>query len=211
MNVPKSPGPLPAGASLATQDLHLEQAIVLCRKVAFGAKHPQHERAVALCWLLHLYGDGHQPCHAGSLYTFNIFPDGDLGGNRIKVKDSMSIHAIWDSQLGSQATPEEIAKRAKAIQADAKLMEFAKKKAHSSHPSAWIREGRELAKRHVYTVEIFAAIESGPKDEKGNVEIPGLSAAYYNDAARIARQQAAVAGARLAPILQRIAWTTQKP
>ena len=185
MNVPQSPGPLPAGASLATQDLHIVQAIVLCRKVSFDARHPKPERAIALCWLLHLYGDGHQPCHAGSLYTVDVFPDGDLGGNRIKVKDSMSIHAIWDSQLGDQSTPEEIAKRTKEIQADTKLMEFADAKANSSHPSAWIQDGRQLAKRYVYTVELFAALASAPKDTKGNAEIPPLSATYFSAAARI--------------------------
>lgn len=211
MNVPKSPGPLPNNATLATQDLHIEQAILLCRSVALDAKRPKPERAVALCWLLHLYGDGHQPCHAGSLYTFDVFPDGDLGGNRIKVKDGMSIHAIWDSQLGSESTPEEIAKRTKEIQADTKLLEFAQEKANASHPSAWLQEDRELARRYVYTVELFAALAGAPKDEKGNAEIPGLSATYHADAARVARQQAAVAGARLSPLLQRIAWIDKTP
>ena len=206
LNVPKSPGPLPPGASLATQDLHIEQAILLCRQVALDVKRPKPERAVALCWLLHLYGDGHQPCHAGSLYTVDAFPDGDLGGNRIKVKDRMSIHAIWDSQLGSQTTPEEIAKRTKEIQADTKLAEFAQSKANDSHPSAWLHEDRKLAQRYVYTVELFAALSSAPKDKRGNVELPKLSTTYFDDAARIARQQAAVAGARLSPLLQRIAW-----
>lgn len=211
MSVPESPGPLPKDATLATQDLHIEQAILLCRSVALDAKRPQPERAIALCWLLHLYGDGHQPCHAGSLYTFDVFPDGDLGGNRIKVKDGMSIHAIWDSQLGSQATPEEIASRTREIQADKKLLDFARTKANASHPSAWLHEDRELARRYVYTVELFAALAGAPKDKNGNAEIPGLSATYYKDAARISRQQVAVAGARLHPLLQRIAWANEAP
>lgn len=206
LNVPETPGPLPGNATLATQDLHIEQAILLCRTVALDAKRPKPERAIALCWLLHLYGDGHQPCHAGSLYTSDVFPEGDLGGNRIKVTDKISIHAIWDSQLGSRSTPEEIANRTREIQSNAPLMAFARKKANSSHPSAWLHEDRELARRYVYTVELFAKISSAPKDEKGNVEIPSLSPKYYQDAARISRQQAAVAGARLHSVLQRIAW-----
>src|SRR5262249_11163236 len=40
------------------------------------------DRAVALCWLLHLTGDVHQPLHCASLFT-DKFPEGDFGGNAI--------------------------------------------------------------------------------------------------------------------------------
>ncbi|MFK7864205.1 MAG: S1/P1 nuclease, partial [Pseudohongiellaceae bacterium] len=39
------------------------------------------QRAVALCWVLHLMGDIHQPLHTGSLYSAHTFERGDLGGN----------------------------------------------------------------------------------------------------------------------------------
>ena len=34
-------------------------------------------RAIALCWILHLIGDIHQPLQTGSLYTASLFETGD--------------------------------------------------------------------------------------------------------------------------------------
>ncbi len=205
LKVPESPTSLPSKATLADQELHLEQAVLLCRAAIANPTLPKPERAVALCWLLHLYGDGHQPCHAGSLYTAETFPEGDRGANSIRVKDGMSVHAIWDSLLGEKATPDEIRKHVLESAADWELMLFADKKAQSAHPSAWLREGRELAKRYVYAVEILALLPGSPKTGKGAVELPLLSDKYLEDARRIARQQAAVGGTRLYHALKNLA------
>ncbi|WP_313580232.1 S1/P1 nuclease [Chishuiella sp.] len=52
------------------------------------------EKQHDLYFLIHIFGDVHQPLHVGR-------PD-DLGGNRIKVdwfKDKVNIHTVWDSKL----------------------------------------------------------------------------------------------------------------
>ena len=43
------------------------------------------DRAVALCWILHLMGDIHQPLHTGSLFSQTVLEVGDAGGNRIST------------------------------------------------------------------------------------------------------------------------------
>src|SRR5918993_20656 len=65
------------------------------------------ERAVALCWLVHLVADLHQPLHATTLYSAQ-FPDGDKGGNSFIVsvrRDNVNLHAVWDEMLGRQTSP----------------------------------------------------------------------------------------------------------
>src|SRR5262249_40614367 len=66
------------------------------------------ERAVALCWLLHLIGDVHQPLHTTALLTTQFpAPEGDRGGTRffIRVREdrcTISLHELWDDVvLGS--------------------------------------------------------------------------------------------------------------
>jgi hypothetical protein len=81
VNVPATPGPLPADATMETGNLHIAQAMQLCRSVLKDKTRPNSERALAICWLIHLVGDSHQPCHAGSLYYAKVFPEGDRGAN----------------------------------------------------------------------------------------------------------------------------------
>jgi hypothetical protein len=49
------------------------------------------DRAEALKFLVHLYGDIHQPLHLG-------FRE-DAGGNRIMLDEGVSLHELWDSTL----------------------------------------------------------------------------------------------------------------
>src|SRR5439155_1554275 len=60
------------------------------------------EKAVSLCWLLHLVGDLHQPLHAATLLS-EAYPTGDQGGNALAVVDAsqtpMNLHSFWDQLL----------------------------------------------------------------------------------------------------------------
>src|SRR6202021_3878931 len=64
------------------------------------------DKAVALCWILHLCGDIHQPLHATELFSPQ-FPTGDQGGNQFIIlrdppyADSRAnLHFVWDSLPG---------------------------------------------------------------------------------------------------------------
>jgi hypothetical protein len=62
-----------------------------------------HDRAVSLCWVLHLIGDLHQPLHAANLVTKKN-PGGDgLGGFHIVLDargKQISLHSFWDQLPG---------------------------------------------------------------------------------------------------------------
>lgn len=60
-------------------------------------------RAVSLCWLLHLVGDTLQPMHVADLYS-KEFPLGNYAGSLNYVADplrddgfTMPLHMLWDS------------------------------------------------------------------------------------------------------------------
>ena len=93
VNVPETPGSLPAGATLQTQELHIVQAIELCRQTLRSRSSSDADKALAICWLAHLVADAHQPCHAGSLYVEGIFPEGDRGATWIPTKQGKTLHA----------------------------------------------------------------------------------------------------------------------
>ena len=91
-------------------DVHIVESIQLAmRQLRAGGDVPAGEKAISLCWLLHLIGDVHQPCHAGSLVTAGRFPlpEGDRGGNNVLVAGEGrrgNLHAVWDSALTDNRT-----------------------------------------------------------------------------------------------------------
>jgi hypothetical protein len=68
-----------------------------------GLPGSEAEKAIHLCWLLHLVGDLHQPLHAVSFYS-KEFPKGDRGGNQVGVRTPdgrpYNLHAYWDDLMG---------------------------------------------------------------------------------------------------------------
>ena len=54
VNVPETPGPLPAGSNLETQHLHIAQAIELCRQTLRSKSAPDSDKALAICWVVNV-------------------------------------------------------------------------------------------------------------------------------------------------------------
>lgn len=58
------------------------------------------ERALFARYLVHLVGDIHQPLHSVSLFN-HTFPNGDRGGNLLKLKilngTTENLHSFWDA------------------------------------------------------------------------------------------------------------------
>ncbi len=68
------------------------------------------EQAVALCWLLHLLGDIHQPLHVCSAFSVRALEpehhhQGDGGGNAIILADKRNLHAVWDAAPDDSPDP----------------------------------------------------------------------------------------------------------
>ncbi|MEQ8209821.1 MAG: S1/P1 nuclease [Lacipirellulaceae bacterium] len=203
LEVPDDPGPLPDNATLKTQKLHIAQAIELCRKV-LGSKHSSGgDRALALCWLGHLVGDSHQPCHAGSLYAAGIFPKGDRGANSIPTKQSRNMHALWDGLLGDRYDEAPVRRRYVDIVQDKRLQRFANKamgKEDALNPLVWLEESRNASKQFVYTNEVLTPIRPAAAGELVTMPQLYLTDLYLENAGNVARIRAIQAGHRLAAI-----------
>jgi hypothetical protein len=139
-----------------------------------------------LVWILHLVGDVHQPLHATSRFTHDL-PQGDNGGNLVELcakPCKNELHAYWDSILGTGKSPASAIKKAGALAApDAAL-------AAESDESQWIQESFAIAKQSVYASPIGAG--AGPFT---------TDPAYKAAAVAIADKQIALAGVRLAKLL----------
>jgi hypothetical protein len=154
------------------------------------ASFPQ--RAVALCWVLHLIGDIHQPLHVGSLYSANRFSSGDRGGNGIET-DGRNLHSRWDRALSSEGVNAnlEIILR----QHSTTLERMARQ--NDEDWSLWMQESRALLLNTVYTEEMKSAIarsdDSSDKLRKFNLSDDYVEAMKYHT-----RMRLALAGRRLA-------------
>lgn len=94
------------------------------------------EKAVHLCWVLHLVGDAHQPLHSSALFSKTTFPNGDRGGNLIKIGSS-NLHSLWDRLLPNEKTVGAVRGRAVKLvdAADANLIA---ESSQQLNPLTWI-------------------------------------------------------------------------
>lgn len=202
--VPDNPGPCPADASFNSKELHIAQAVELCRQTWRDTTRSRADRALALCWLAHLVGDAHQPCHAGSLYSPVAFPGGDRGGNSIPTKQRKNLHSLWDSLLGPKFDSGDTRRRKREILSNRELAADAKKAANSEdglNPLKWLAESSELSRTFVYTPEVLEPIEAVDRKLVSKLEPIDLSESYLKAAGALAQKRAVFAGYRLAKIL----------
>jgi hypothetical protein len=140
-----------------------------------------------LVWLLHLVGDVHQPLHATSRFSRGM-PKGDQGGNKETVCLAFTcgakLHAYWDGLLGDRGGPSD----AEAIAATLPSPDATT--AAIEDPTAWVLESERLAEQFVYAGPIGDG--AGPF---------ALTDAYQAEAHRVALQQVALGGARLARLI----------
>jgi hypothetical protein len=196
LQVPETPGPLPPAATLETQELYIAQAVELCRSVLGDPQAAPGDRAIALCWLAHLVGDAHQPCHAGSLYAAGLFPEGDRGANSIPTRQQNNMHALWDGLLGGNYDEGAMNRRVEAI-ADSPEIETAN--ADALDPLVWLAESRDAAVAHAYTHEVLGPIKA-TMEEGGELPEIYFSESYLQQAGSLAQARAVEAARRLAAI-----------
>lgn len=139
-----------------------------------------------LVWLEHLVGDVHQPLHATSRFTTQQ-PQGDHGGNLVTLcalPCKHELHGFWDTVLGTSTTPSSAITAANALPA-ANTTAAAVTDVH-----AWLDESEHLAETQVYV----APVGNGPGPFT-------VDAAYQTNATAVAKDRVALAGARLAKLI----------
>lgn len=189
--------------SLASATPNVVTQIPACvAKIQTGSAE---ERAVHLCWLLHLTGDIHQPLHCCSLLS-ESFPEGDRGGNLslVKFADGMPVqlHPTWDNLLGTNCDLGGIAEAVAQLQQleQAGADDPARLAQNHTASAEWAKEGFASAKAHAYLNGDLrpANLTMNPAVEL----VPALQASYLADAEKVARTAAIRAGNRLANSLR---------
>lgn len=171
------------------------QTQVIAFRAVLASSQPEELKSYDLVWLLHLVGDIHQPLHAAERIT-QARSKGDAGGNMVKLYGdaSSNLHTYWDDLPGSDCKfcNDKINCVSRAVVLGKSLPPAAVKAAHNSDTATWARESFEYARSAVYRDPI------GSADQPYTI-VPG--SAYDAQAYRLARKRMALAGARLAQVL----------
>lgn len=180
LSVDATPRPAVPEPNAATQTADFRQVLA-------DPGAPAALKSYALVWLVHLVGDLHQPLHAVSRFTRQL-PAGDLGGNRIRLcapPCRRELHAFWDEALG-RGTPRQ------ALALAPGLPRPAPQRVADTRIADWVAESVDLARRVVYAPPIGTG--TGPYR---------LTPAYRARARQVAAERIALAGRRLAVLLNR--------
>lgn len=172
------------------------------------------QKAVDLCWLEHLIGDIHQPLHTATRYS-SQFPKGDAGGNNeIVLRDppypdsQAKLHLIWDSFPGDYQSEFIDHYIAAGLERDPQFSRDAFKQQLSDRDYMdWAKESHQLAVDDVYLngkLETAVSQRGGGGGRASTQPIPGLPPGYKEKAEKDAMHQVALAGYRLADVLNSI-------
>ena len=179
--------PLSAASNNRASEGELDRQLIRLGNLLANRNENSAARAYALAWLIHLVGDAHQPLHTVS----RLDTDGryDNGGNALWIENpfhprrrDMTLHAYWDDLPGPPWLRGD-----KLEQQAGKLMPQSAAAATAGTVRQWLAEGRNLAETVVY--------------EGLSGEVPIIDAAYHERAQRTAGERVAIAGKRLALLL----------
>ena len=159
-----------------------------------------------LMWLEHLVGDVHQPLHGAIRYFKG---KGDAGGNSVNIQlpaamqkifegthsksAPRELHAFWDDLPGEGQAADVLGDAAKFASA---LPAAAGSTVSDTDPADWAKESFDLAKKDAYA----SPISKGPSPASGGHSYL-ITQAYYDTAMQDAKDRIALAGARLAKLL----------
>jgi len=182
------------------------------------------EQAVALCWIIHLIGDVHQPMHVSDLFSTE-YPNGNYSGTMSYVADperdsTLPLHMLWDSNTLRTTEFEEIEHYAAAYIKNTPRSSFPQlnTQVQSDTFGEWAQESYKIAQEFAYGAEIETVIDSNNKEMdttkllKGIVlwvqegvspvaTAPEVPAEYWEKLQSITKQRVALAGYRTADII----------
>ena len=190
IDFPFSPDNSPLAGPASINALKLMRA---SRHALNNQQVPLNNQAYLLAWLLHVAGDVHQPLHCTSRFTAAIsppdYPEGDRGGNEFVIKPfpvpeanyrAENLHSFWDGVLGVKRELSSVRTLATSI-----MNQHPKPTTINTNEQAWIDESFRLARSDVYTIDPDTSIKP----------------AYFSNAQRLARERIAIAGYRIAEVL----------
>ena len=196
------------------------EALTLTSAMLSNPESEPAERAFALCWVLHIAGDIHQPMHVSDLFSED-FPTGNAGATMSYVLDPLTktpipLHILWDSNVLRTPSLEEVDRWAQA---------FTKKYPRSSFPELishpfsdpdvfqkWAKESNQIAVDWAFDLKTVSDPNRNQPAEKlvQNMinfilngvspvkEAPELPPGYWEKLQSTAEQRITLAGYRIA-------------
>ncbi len=170
-------------------------AIHQIEPVVANQKANPYERARFLAFLVHLIGDIHQPLHTTSRISAPL-PDGDQGGNLYHIKfpafhpKTISLHKLWDQGMDifiGETTFARVVALSDQITA-LYPKTFFDAKVDDLNIDHWVNEGLQTTLSLVY---------STPENQLPSDD-------YVESGRRITQQKIALAGYRLAAVLNQL-------
>jgi len=168
-------------------------AITMLKPAVGNANANVYERARSLGFFAHIIGDLHQPLHTVDNFT-KAHPNGDKGGNSFSLGYNgafLNAHRLWDSGVGifndndtSQTT---INQMTQMLEAEYPQTMFGSRASDLS-PVDWANEGIQNANNSVYDTP------------EGKM----VSTTYVTTGQKLAGEEAALAGYRLANFLNEL-------
>ncbi len=196
--IPKDPF-----TGLDNDNYNIIQAIKNSLRILKDKSQPAELRALHICWLVHTVGDSHQPLHATALFSPNLFPKGDRGGNLIPIGQRNNLHSVWDGLLGRNRTFNRLRRDAAELLANEDLNSPDAPFRKIMSPNDWLQESRELAEIHTYTAEILEPVLAA--EESGNT-LEGITPGedYYRNGGEVCRELVTKSGIRLGILFNEI-------
>jgi hypothetical protein len=203
------------------QEFNIQQQLPLCFALAKANAETDpgraadvtdaQNRAVRMCWLFHLVGDVHQPCHVTGFVDPVRFPMGDQGGNLTSIRvdigaEPTKLHTWWDAMLGTDADADSVDETAQSLAADKRLQPDKLPEAKNGDVHAWVQESYKLA---VSTAYLNGELPIVPWDDYQSKaitagDVPILPIGAEKKARAAARRQVVIAGLRLADKLREV-------
>lgn len=164
------------------------------------------DRAVCLCWVLHLLGDIHQPLHCSKLYSAQFpLPQGDRGGNFFFVpnrRNAPNLHHYWDELLGKDEHYSAVDLTATDLQHAARFSRNNLPELQKLEIEDWIKESHTYAVNLAYRRGRLAGLNLNVDPHHHSEDVAPLTIDYERSAEEAARRRGALAGHRLADQLK---------
>jgi hypothetical protein len=198
INIPFRPGQtgmsIPGGETILT-------AFPQNHAIITSAAADNEARAVALCWMLHLIGDIHQPLHTIKLVTEQFpEPEGDRGGTRFYIRVTaanrlISLHKLWDGLILGSDNFRAVRNKATALRNKAGM-----KRGDFAH-QLQVKPFDEWAKE-TYAIAVTDASRNGTlQGGSDKSDGPVLPSGYLDSAKQIAERQIVLSGYRIADVM----------
>ena len=179
-----------------------QEAVSLAYATLADARSEAQQRAQALCWMLHIVGDLHQPLHVAE-YVSGSFPQGDEAGGKRFVKDPLtgeptSLHWLWDDSVLRSGAIVDVDERVNVL-----LREFPRRELSELRTDTDIAKLLPIVRSESIELARTLALSKDLATSTAENTAPDVAPEYWRELQRAASRRVALAGYRIADLVVR--------